>query len=135
MTTTTPTLLYAMSSDDSEDQQTNTKNKWGGGGYSSEDIHQKRSKDSQGKQAFSRQDERNDRACSEKRMRTLEDKLYELEESNKKLKAKLVATKRSTNKVPKAKYVTPIIGQVRKLTWQIKLLNFVRISCFLVTSF
>jgi hypothetical protein len=36
MTTTTPTLPYAMSSDDSEDKQTNTKNKWGRGGYSSE---------------------------------------------------------------------------------------------------
>ncbi len=98
MTTTTPTLPYAMSSDDSKDKQTNTKNKWGGGGYSSEDIHQKRSKDSQGKQASLRQDERNDRACTEKRMQTLEDKLYESEESNKKLKAKLMATKRSTNK-------------------------------------
>ena len=101
MTTTTPTLPYAMSSNDSEDEQTNTKNKWGGGGYSSEDIHQKRSKDSQGKQASSHQDERNDRARTEKRMRTLEDKLYELEESNKKLKAKLMATKRSTNKSTK----------------------------------
>ncbi len=56
MTTTTPTLPYAMSSNDSKDEQTNTKNKWGGGGYSSEDIHQKHSKDSQGKQASSRRD-------------------------------------------------------------------------------
>ncbi len=78
MTTTTPALPYAMISDDSEDKQTNTKNKRGGGGYSSEDIHQKRSKDSQGKQASLRQDERNDRARTEKRMQTLEDKLYEL---------------------------------------------------------
>ena len=101
MTTRTPTLPYAMSSDDSEDEQTNTKNKWGGGGYSSEDIHQKRSKDSQGKQASLRRDERNDRACTEKRMQTLEDKLYKLEESNKKLKAKLMATKQSTNKSTK----------------------------------
>ena len=54
MTTRTPTLPYAMSSEDSEDKQTNTKNKWGGGGYLLEDIHQKRSKDSQGKQASSR---------------------------------------------------------------------------------
>jgi hypothetical protein len=45
MTTTTPTLLYAMSSNDSKEEQTNTKNKWGRGGYLSEDIHQKRSKD------------------------------------------------------------------------------------------
>ena len=97
MTTTTPTLPNAMSSNDSEDEQTNTKNKWGGGGYSLEDIHQKRSKDSQGKQASLRQDERNDRARTEKGMRTLEDKLYKLEESNKKLKAKLMATKQSTN--------------------------------------
>jgi len=82
-----------------------------------------------------RQDERNDRTRTEKRIQTLEDKLYELEESNKKLKAKLMATKQSTNKIPKATYVTPMIGQVRKLNWQIKLLNFVRISSFLVTSF
>jgi hypothetical protein len=34
-------------------------------------------------------------------MQTLEDKLYELEESNKKLKAKLMATKQSTNKSTK----------------------------------
>ncbi len=73
MTTTTPTLPYAMSSDYSEDEQTNIKNKWGGGGYSSEDIHQKRSKDSHGNQASLRRDERKDRACTEKRMRTLED--------------------------------------------------------------
>ncbi len=68
MTTTARTLPYAMSSDDSKDEQTNTKNKWGGGGYSLEDIHQKRSKDSQGKQASSCRDERNNRACTEKRM-------------------------------------------------------------------
>ncbi len=36
-------------------------------------------------------------------MRTLEDKLYELEESNKNLKAKLMATKQSTNKSTKGK--------------------------------
>ncbi len=54
MTTTTPTLPYAMSYNNSEGEQTNTKNKWGGGGYLSEDINQKRSKDSQGKQAFLR---------------------------------------------------------------------------------
>ncbi len=36
-------------------------------------------------------------------MQTLEDILYELEESNKKLKAKLMATKRSTNKSTKGK--------------------------------
>jgi hypothetical protein len=36
-------------------------------------------------------------------MRTLEDKLYELEESNKKLKVKLMATKQSTNKSTKGK--------------------------------
>ncbi len=101
MTTRTPTLPYAMSSNDSKDKQSNTKNKWGGGGYSSEDIYQKRSKDSQGKQASLRRDERKDRACMEKRMRTLEDKLYELDESNKKLKAKLMATKQSTNKSTK----------------------------------
>jgi hypothetical protein len=75
MTTRTPTLPYAMRSNDSKDEQTNTKNKWGGGGYSLEDIHQKRSKDSQGKQASLRRDERNNRARMEKRMRTLEDKL------------------------------------------------------------
>jgi hypothetical protein len=34
-------------------------------------------------------------------MRTLQDRLYELEESNKKLKAKLMATKQSTNKSTK----------------------------------
>jgi hypothetical protein len=90
-----------MISDDSKDKQTNAKKKWGEGGYSSEDVHQKRSKDSQGKQAYSRRDERNNRARTEKRMRTLEDKLYELEESNKKLKAELMATKGSTNKSTK----------------------------------
>ncbi len=73
MTTRTPTLPYAMSSNDSKDEQTNTKNKRGGGGYSSEDIHQKRSEDSQRKQASLHRDERNDRAHTEKRMQTLED--------------------------------------------------------------
>ena len=86
-----------------------------------EDIHQKRSKDSQGKQASLHRDERNDRARMEKRMRTLEDKLYELEESSKKLKAKLMATKQSTNKSTK--------GEIRNANdWMLGKIRFAIIS-------
>jgi hypothetical protein len=135
MTTTTPTLPYAMSSDDSEDEQTNRKNKWGRGGYSSEDIHQKCSKDSQGKQASLRWDERNNIARTEKRMRTLEDKLYELEESNKKLKAKLLATKRSTNKSTKGEIRNANDWTGEEAQLADKITEFCKDFLFLVTSF
>ncbi len=90
-----------MSSDDSNDEQPNTTTKGGGAGYSSEDVHQSRSKGSQEKQVYLQRDERSDRARMEKRMQNLEDNLYKLEESNKKLKAELKATKQSTNKTTK----------------------------------
>jgi hypothetical protein len=92
-----------MSSGDSKDEHTHAKKKWGGEGYSSEDVPQKCSNYLQGKKAYSRRDEeeRNNRAHMEKRMQMLEDILYELEESNKKLKAELMATKQLTNKSTK----------------------------------
>jgi hypothetical protein len=46
-------------------------------------------------------DKRRDKGCTEKRMRELEDKLYQLEENNTKLKAELKASKKSNNKSTK----------------------------------
>jgi hypothetical protein len=83
-----------MSSDDSKDKRNNTTVKSGRQSYLSEEDYQSRCKNSQGKQDHSQRDERQDKNRTEKRMRELEDKLYKLEENNKKLKAELKASKK-----------------------------------------
>jgi hypothetical protein len=87
-----------MSSDNSKDKQNNATTKLGGQRYPSEDDHQSRHKSSQGKQHHLRRDERRDKGCTEKRMRELEDKLYKLNENNKKLKAEFKASKKSNSR-------------------------------------
>jgi predicted nucleic acid-binding Zn-ribbon protein len=94
--------------------------KSGGQGYSSKVDYQSRRKSSQGKQDHSQRDVRQDKGCTEKRMRELEDKIYKLEENNKKLKAELKVSKKSTVSLQKEIFGTQMIGQVRKQTWQIR---------------
>ena len=72
-----------MSSDDSKDKWNNVTAKLGRQGYLSEEDYQSRHESSQGKQDHLRRDERRDKELTEKRMRELEDKLYELEVNNK----------------------------------------------------
>ncbi len=99
--TTPPLTSDAMSSNDSKDEQNKAMVKSGGQGYLSEEDYQSRHKSSQGKQDHSWKDERQDKGRTEKRMQELEDKLYELEENNKKLKAELKASKKSNSKSTK----------------------------------
>ncbi len=68
-------------------------------------------------------------------MRTLEDKLYELEESNKKLKAKLLATKRSTNKSTKGEIRNANDWTGEEAQLADKITEFCKDFLFLVTSF
>jgi hypothetical protein len=67
-------------------------------------------------------------------MRELEDKFYELEENNEKMKAESKASRNQTVDLQKGIFRMQMIGQVRKQTWQISLWNSARIFCFLVTS-
>ncbi len=78
-----PLTSDAMSSNDSKDKRNNATAKSGEQGYLSKEDYQSRRKSSQGKQDHSQRDERQDKGCTEKRMRVLEDKLYKLEENNK----------------------------------------------------
>jgi hypothetical protein len=90
-----------MSSNDSKDKWNNATTKSGRQGYLSKDNYQSRRKSSQGKQDHLQRDERQDKDRTEKRMQELEDKLYELEENNKKPKAELKALKKSNSKSTK----------------------------------
>jgi hypothetical protein len=100
--TTVPLLnSNAMSSDDSKEVRNNTTTKSGGQGYLSKDDYQNLCDISQGKQDHLHRDERQDKGCTEKRMWELEDKIYELEENNKKLKVELKASKKSNIKSKK----------------------------------
>jgi hypothetical protein len=74
---------YAISFNDSKDKWNNATAKSGGQGYLSKNNYKSRRESSQGKRDHSRRDERQDKGRTEKRMRKLEDKLYELEENNK----------------------------------------------------
>jgi hypothetical protein len=67
----------------------------------SKDNYQSHRKSSQGKRDHSQRDERQDKGCTEKRIRELEDKIYELEENNKKLKAELKASRKSNSRSTK----------------------------------
>jgi hypothetical protein len=96
-----PLTSDAMSSDDSKDKRNNATAKSGGQGYFSEDNYQSHRESSQGKQDHLQRNESQDKGCTEKRMRELEDKLYELEENNKKLKAELKVSKKSNSKSTK----------------------------------
>ena len=129
-----PLTSDAMSSDDNKDERNNMTAKLGGQGYLSEEDYQSRSESSQGKWDHSQRDERRDKGCTEKRMRELEDKLYELEVNNKNWRQNLRRQRNQTVSLRKEIFGTQMIGQVRKQTWQIRLWNFARIFCFLVTS-
>ncbi len=96
-----PLTSDALSSNESKDKQNNAMAKSGWQGYLSEDNYQSRRESSQGKQDHLRRDERQDKGCTEKRMRELEDNLYELEENNKTPKAELKASKTSNSKSTK----------------------------------
>jgi hypothetical protein len=91
----------AMSSNDSKDERNNVRVKLGGQGYLSKKDYLSRRKSSQGKRDHLQRDERQAKGRTEKRMRELEDKLYKLEENNKKLKAELKASKKSNSKSTK----------------------------------
>jgi hypothetical protein len=93
-----PLTSDAMSSDNSKDEQNNAMVIPGRQGYLSEEDYQSRCKSSQGKQDHLQRDERRDKGRTEKRMQELEDKLYKLEEKNKKLKAELKVSKKSNSK-------------------------------------
>ncbi len=75
--------------------------KLGGQGYLSKDDYQRHRESSQGKQDHLGRDERRDKGRTEKRMRELEDKLYKLEENNKKLKAELKVLNKPNRKSTK----------------------------------
>jgi hypothetical protein len=91
----------AMSSDNSKDKRNNMMAKLGRQGYLFKEDYQSRHKSSQGKQDHSQRDERQDKGCTEKRMWELEDKMYKLEENNKKMKAELKSSKKSNSKSTK----------------------------------
>jgi hypothetical protein len=78
-----PLTSDAMSSDNSKDEQNNAMAKSGRQGYLSKEDYQSCRKSSQGKQDHLQRDERQDKDCTEKRMREMGDKLYKLEENNK----------------------------------------------------
>jgi hypothetical protein len=78
-----PLISDVMSSNNSKDERNNTTAKSGGQGYLSKDNYQSCRKSSQGKQDHSQRDEKRDKERTEKRMRELENKLYELEENSK----------------------------------------------------
>ncbi len=82
-----PLTSEAMSSNNSKDKHNIGTAKLGRQGYLSKEDYQSCPESSQGKRDYSRRDERRDKGRTEKRMRDLVDKLYELEENNKKLKA------------------------------------------------
>jgi hypothetical protein len=134
ITTLPPLDSDAMSSDDSKDEQNNATTKLGRQGYSSKDNYQSRHKSSQGKQDHLWRDERQDKGCTEKRTREVEDKLYELDTNNKNWRQNLRHQRNQTVSLQKEIFRMQMIGQVRKQTWQIRLWNSARIFCFLVTS-
>ena len=78
-----PLTSDAMSSNNSKDKRNNTMVKSGGQGYLSKEDFQGCHESSKGKWDHLQSDKRRDKGCTEKRMRELEDKLYELEENNK----------------------------------------------------
>jgi hypothetical protein len=74
ITTMPPLNSDAMNSEDSKDERNNATTKLGRQGFLSEDNYQSRRESSQGKQDHSQRDKRQDKGCTEKRMRELEDK-------------------------------------------------------------
>jgi hypothetical protein len=64
-----PLISDAMSSDDNKDEQNNATVNLGRQGYLSKDDYQSCRESSQGKQDHLRRDERQDKGCTEKRMR------------------------------------------------------------------
>jgi hypothetical protein len=77
ITRTPPLNSDAMNSKNSKDEQNNATTKLGRQGYLSKDDYHSRRESSQGKRDHLLRDERQDKGCTEKRMRELEDKLYE----------------------------------------------------------
>ncbi len=129
-----PLTSDAMSSNDSKDKRNNATAKLGRQGYLSKEDYQSCRESSQGKQNHLWRDEKWDKGCTEKRMRELEDKLYELEENNKNWRQNLRRQRNQTVSLWKEIFGMQMIGQVRKQTWQIRLWNFAKIFCFLITS-
>jgi hypothetical protein len=68
-----PITSDAMSSNDSKDEGNNARVKSGRQGYLSKEDYQSRHESSQGKQDHLQTDERQEKCCTEKRMRELED--------------------------------------------------------------
>jgi hypothetical protein len=96
-----PLTSDAMSSSNSKDKWNNVMAKLGRQGYLSKDDYQSPRESSQGKRYHLQRDERQDKGCTEKRMRELEDKLYKLEEKHKKLKTELKASKKPNSRSTK----------------------------------